>query len=177
MGKRGPKPGSGGRPPKAIAEKIIEGNPGKRELNVVSFPTSEESVMPKPRKYLSEKQNFAKLKLEAKQIYTETWEWLKERGCEQLVSKTVIERYAIAAARAIQCEQCISSEGFLAEHPTTHAEIASPFVTISEKYTKQANNMWGMIYQIVKENCLSPLNAGGGSNEDPMEKLLKRKGG
>lgn len=176
MGKRGPKPGSGGRPPKAIMDKIVEGNPGKRDLTVVNFPTSEESVMPKPRKYLSEKQLFSSTKLDARQIYTETWEWLKVRGCEQLVSKTVIERYAIAAARAIQCEQFISSEGFLAEHPTTHADIASPYVTISEKYTKQANNMWSMIYQVVKENSLTPLNKNS-SGADPMEELLKRKGG
>ena len=34
MGQRGPKPGSGGRPKKPIAEKIAAGNPGKRKLKV-----------------------------------------------------------------------------------------------------------------------------------------------
>lgn len=35
MGKRGPKPGSGGRPRKALSEKIIEGNPGRRPLKIL----------------------------------------------------------------------------------------------------------------------------------------------
>ncbi len=38
MGKRGPMPGTGGRPPKALAEKIGAGNPGKRRLMVMGTP-------------------------------------------------------------------------------------------------------------------------------------------
>ena len=37
MGQRGPKPGSGGRPKKPIADKIASGNPGKRPLTVIDF--------------------------------------------------------------------------------------------------------------------------------------------
>ena len=37
MGKRGPQPGSGGRPKKPLAEKIADGNPGKRALTVIDF--------------------------------------------------------------------------------------------------------------------------------------------
>ena len=37
MGKRGPQPGSGGRPKKPLAEKIADGNPGKRTLTVIDF--------------------------------------------------------------------------------------------------------------------------------------------
>ena len=40
MGQRGPKPGSGGRPKKALAEKIADGNPGKRPLTVIDFQDS-----------------------------------------------------------------------------------------------------------------------------------------
>ena len=35
MGKRGPKPGTGGRPKKALYDNIIDGNPGKRSLQVL----------------------------------------------------------------------------------------------------------------------------------------------
>ncbi len=35
MGQRGPKPGTGGRPKKAIADKITDGNPGRRPLTVM----------------------------------------------------------------------------------------------------------------------------------------------
>ena len=37
MGQRGPKPGMGGRPKKAIADKLSNGNPGKRALTVIDF--------------------------------------------------------------------------------------------------------------------------------------------
>jgi len=38
MGRRGPAAGQGGRPPKPLADKVLEGNPGKRKLTVVEFP-------------------------------------------------------------------------------------------------------------------------------------------
>ena len=37
MGLRGPRPGTGGRPRKSLAEKVTEGNPGKRKLKVLDF--------------------------------------------------------------------------------------------------------------------------------------------
>ena len=57
MGKRGPKPGTGGRPKKPLADKITDGNPGKRPLTVIDFKDNvadlEGQVMPKPSDYLS----------------------------------------------------------------------------------------------------------------------------
>lgn len=56
MGTRGPKPGSGGRPKKAIAD----GNAGHRPLTVIDFGNSaadlEGQAMPKPAEFLSAKQ-------------------------------------------------------------------------------------------------------------------------
>ncbi len=52
MGKRGLMPGTGGRPPKALAEKIGAGNPGKRPLMVMGAPetaTLECVEMPAPK--------------------------------------------------------------------------------------------------------------------------------
>ena len=60
MGKRGPKPGMGGRPKSPISEKIANGNPGKRPLTVLDFKNSasdlEGKPMPKPSEYLSAEQ-------------------------------------------------------------------------------------------------------------------------
>lgn len=59
MGKRGPIPGTGGRPPKALAEKIGAGNPGKRPLMVMGTPETAELEcveMPAPKDYMREKQ-------------------------------------------------------------------------------------------------------------------------
>ena len=52
MGRRGPAPGKGGRPPKPLVEKVLEGNPGKRKLTVVEFPNTanlQGNDMPLPR--------------------------------------------------------------------------------------------------------------------------------
>ena len=80
MGQRGPKPGSGGRPKKPIADKITDGNPGKRPLTVIDFKDSaadlEGQPMPKPSEFLSAKQKDGST-LCAAEIYENVW---KEEG-------------------------------------------------------------------------------------------------
>ena len=39
MGKRGPKPGTGGRPRKALTERLANGNPSGRPIMVMPAPT------------------------------------------------------------------------------------------------------------------------------------------
>ena len=176
MGKRGPQPGTGGRPKKALADKITEGNPGHRELTVLErLPELEGSEMPQPKAYLSDEQKNG-IAFEAKEIYESVWRWLKERRCEQYVSAELIEHYAVSAARLIQCEKCISEFGFLAKHPTTGAAITSPYVSIAQNYMKQTNTLWGMIYQIVRENCTVEYR-GASPQDDLMERLLTTRAG
>ncbi len=94
-------PGTGGRPPKALAEKIGAGNPGKRPLMVMGAPETAklECVdMPTPKDYMKEKQKNGG-EFCAEEIYTETWEWLKKRGCERLVKTQLIEQYAMSVSR------------------------------------------------------------------------------
>lgn len=120
MGTRGPKAGSGGRPKKPITEKIADGNPGKRKLTVIDFKDSaadlEGQDMPKPSEFLSAKQKDGS-QLCAAEIYKNTWEWLSVRGCATLISPQLIERYAMASARWIQCESVTSELGFLGKAP------------------------------------------------------------
>ena len=180
MGQRGPKPGSGGRPKKAIADKITEGNPGKRPLTVIDFKDStvdlEGQAMPKPSEYLSATQKDGST-LCAAEIYRSVWQWLADRGCAAIVSPQLIERYAMASARWIQCESVTSELGFLAKHPTTGAAIQSPYVAIADRYMSQANRLWSEIYQIVRENCTGEYS-GANPQEDMMERLLSvRRGG
>ena len=96
MGQRGPKPGSGGRPKKAIADKIADGNPGKRPLTVIDFKDSaadlEGQAMPKPSEFLSAKQKDGST-LCAAEIYENVWKWLSDRGCVAIVSPQLIERF------------------------------------------------------------------------------------
>jgi len=176
MGKRGPMPGTGGRPPKALAEKIANGNPGGRPLKVMEFtkvPNLEGTEMPPPKEYLKSHQKNGR-ELCAEEIYTETWNWLKERGCEKMINTQLISQYAMSVSRWIQCEEAISEYGFLAKHPTTQVAIASPYVTMSYSFMKQVNHMWEQIFQIVKENC-SIEYQGLTPQDSTMERLLRAR--
>lgn len=169
MGKRGPAPGTGGRPRKALQDKILEGNPSKRKIQVLEVPTLEGVEMPQPKEFLSEEQKDGH-EFQAKKIYEETWHWLKERKCETLVSPSTLERYALSFARLIQTEHALSKYGFLSKHPTTGAAVTSPYVNIANMYMKQTNQLWNTIYSIVRENCSTDYE--GSPHQDLMESLL-----
>ena len=109
-------------------------------------------------------------------MYEETWKWLRERGCDRLVNIQLVEQYAVSVSRWIQCEECISEYGFLAKHPTTGNAIASPYVSMSQQYMKQVNQIWYQIYQVVKENC-SVEWQGATPQDDVMERLLRARNG
>ena len=146
------------------------------ELEAVNLPegaTLDGVDMPKPGDYLSARQKNG-VPLGADEIYKETWRWLKERNCEKLVNKRLIEAYAQAFARYIQCEEATSSYGLLGKHPTTGGVIASPFVQMSQQYQKSANLIWYEIDDIVKQNCTVPFED---TPNDTMELLLRRKRG
>lgn len=144
------------------------------ELEAVDLP--EGAVMngvdmPKPSDYLSARQKNG-VPLGADEIYKETWLWLKERNCEKLVNPRLIEAYAQAFARYIQCEEAISTYGLLGKHPTTGGVITSPFVQMSQQYQKSANLIWYEIYDIVKQNCTEVFED---NPNDTMELLLRAR--
>lgn len=144
------------------------------ELEAVDLPEGaviEGVDMPKPSDYLSARQKNG-IPLGADEIYKETWKWLKERNCERLVNPRLIEAYAQAFARYIQCEEATSAYGLLGKHPTTGGVIASPFVQMSQQYQKSANLIWYEIYDIVKQNCTEVFED---SPNDTMELLLRAK--
>lgn len=144
------------------------------ELEAVDLP--EGAVMngvdmPKPSDYLSARQKNG-IPLGADEIYKETWLWLKERNCEKLVNPRLIEAYAQAFARYIQCEEATSTYGLLGKHPTTGGVITSPFVQMSQQYQKSANLIWYEIYDIVKQNCTEMFED---NPNDTMELLLRAR--
>ncbi len=171
----GPRPGQG-RPKKALAEKVTNGTADSAKVIVLPEPVKFVGAdVPPVKEYLKAEQKNGK-DLCAEEVFRETWIWLKERGCERYVNTQLIEQYAMAVSRWIQCEECISEYGFLAKHPTTGNAIASPYVSMSRDYMKQVNAAWYQIYQIVKENC--SVEFGGASpQDDVMERLLRARSG
>ena len=169
----GPRPGTGPKK-KALADKISE---GKAKGALVLEPPDElvGVEMPPVKDYMKQAQKGGE-KLCAEEVYKETWNWLKERGCEKLVIPQLIEQYAMSVARWIAVEVFISDTGYLARHPTTGNAIASPYVSMSRDYMKQVNQIWYQINQTVRENC--SVEYGGSSPQDNlMERLLQARKG
>lgn len=174
MGKRGPMPGTGGRPRKALSEKLADGNSRYKPIKVIPAPSTYEGIdIPKPNDYIKAKQKNGK-PLYAEEIYNNTWGWLIECKCDHLFVPAIVEEYEMSFARWIQCEEAISEYGFLAKHPTTGQAITSPYVSMSQSYMKQATQQWSLIYEIVKANCTVNFE-GATPYEDAMELLLKSR--
>jgi hypothetical protein len=154
--------------PEFQPESILEAE----DLDVDSDYKGED--IPEPSAYLSARQKDGKA-LGADALYIETWKWLRDRGCEKFVNPRLIESYAQAFTRYIQCEEAISTYGLLGKHPTTGGAMASPFVQMSQSFLKQANLLWYEIFDIVKQNCTIAFV--GNPQDDIMEALLSgRKG-
>lgn len=165
-----------GQKKKPIVDKILDGNPGHRKLTVMEFSDTTDLIgetMPEPNEYLTAKQKDGTTTMAAV-VFENTWRWLNERGCAQFVTVQLIEQYAQSVARWIQCEQAINDYGFLAKHPTTQAAIASPYVSMSQNFMKQVNNIWFQIYQVVRENCTTDYS-GRTPQDDVMDKLLSQR--
>lgn len=163
-----------GRKAKALADKINNGSPAT-VMELPEPPDIDGADVPPIREYLKAKQKNGK-GFCAAEVHDETWKWLKERNCDRFVSPQLVEQYAMSVSRWIQCEEAISEFGFLAKHPTTGAAIASPYVSMSQNYMKQVNQLWYQIYQIVKENC-SVDYQGSTPQDDVMERLLRTRKG
>ena len=92
-GHGGARPGAGQKK-KPLADKMLEGNPGKRKLTVMEFPNAAEfqgADMPQPSAMLSAVQKDGTV-LQAGEVYKTIWSWLNQRGCCSMVPPQVLER-------------------------------------------------------------------------------------
>jgi len=161
-----------GRKPKALSTKLAEGKAAV-VCDLPDTPHFDGLDMPPLKEYMIATQKSG-LEFCAKDVYKDTWNYLKVRQCEKLVNSQLIDQYSMTVARWVQCETAISEYGFLAKHPTTGAAIASPYVSMSREYMKQVNQCWYQIFQIVKENSSSDYK-GASPQDDLMERLLNSK--
>ena len=166
-----------GRKKKALAEKIASGNPGGRKLEMLDLDDGAAELegfeMPPIKEFMKETQKSG-MDLCAEEVFINTYRWLHSIGCETLVSSQLVEEYSMSVARWVQCERAISQYGFLAKHPTTGAAIQSPYVSMTQSFLKQVNQIWYQIFQIVKENCVIPVKPKN-LQDNMMEQLLTRK--
>ena len=162
MTKGGARQGAG-RPAKPLIDKVLEGNPGKRTLEVLKFEIEEtDAIVPQAPDWLDDV---------GKEIFDMTVRWLEKTGCLNLINPQHIEEYSQCKSRWRECEDKNSKLGLLAKHPTTGQPIQSPFVSMGIMYLKQADTAWNKIYEVIKQNCTQEFR-NDIPHEDIMEKLL-----
>ena len=90
-----------GRKAKALTDKITTGR--LRDTTVLPEPSDLVGHdMPPVREYMKARQKDGK-DLSAEAVYREVFTWLQQRKCEKLVSRQLIDQYAMSVARWIQC--------------------------------------------------------------------------
>ena len=174
MTKGGKRVGAG-RPRKPLAEKIIEGNPGKRPLYVIDFPEGDAvSELPSPPEFLAEAAKGDGNWPSADTIFRSVSVWLERTGCLTLISPELILDYALLKARWLECEAFNAKHGLLARHPISKQPIASPYVRMGIDYLKAADVAWTHIWQVISQNSTKEFT-GRTPNDDVMERLLSGK--
>jgi hypothetical protein len=162
----GARPGAG-RKPKPLAEKILNGNPGRRPLKVVEFygvPASGELTPPDFLKIAGKEtaENFPT----ADQIYTQVSEWLKGTGCAHLISPTLIEDFALNRRAYFECEYMNKRLGRIT------GGKRSPYVDMAVQYAGLMRVAWDRLWDIVAQNTEKNYGASRPDGEDVMERLL-----
>lgn len=159
-----------GRKPKDLNAKVLEGRepPDFVPGQLPETADLEGVNMPKVDDWLKETQ-YDKEEWQAETLAQQVYIWLRERGCETLVTEQQIYSYAVSQARWIQCQRAISLYGFLSNHPVTGKATESPYVKMAEKFGKAAQAAWYMIYQIVREHTVEDYS---NSREAAMADLL-----
>jgi phage terminase small subunit len=149
-----------GRPKKSAAEKILNGNPGGRTIEIVNFVDSDELPVI-PAKWLSDR---------AKEVYKAVYEWLAKIGCLKGILPAHLEEYAHCKSRWHECEEQNSRVGLIIKDQHGNA-APSPFVALANGYLRQANDAWAKIYIVVRETKLQEWDKNS-PNDDVMERLL-----
>lgn len=162
MARGGARVGAG-RKKKPVSQKTLEGNPGRRRLEVLEFD-SNAKIPTTPPSYLPDK---------AKEVYSIVLEWLDKIGCTTAILPYNLEEYAFCKARWLECEEMNTKHGLLIKDANGKAS-PSPFVTMAQNYLKQTNEVWNKIYDVIRESRLKEWDSKN-PNDDVMEKLLSGK--
>lgn len=187
MPRGGARPGAG-RPKKPLADKIIEGNPGKRELTKLKFPGAAESLGGRKSEPSFEKNsNTQKSKTRgglqlpsyldmvakeggdvlppASEIYKMLADWIAGAGCLEFVAPSLIEDFAFLRRAYLECEYMNRKLGRIASGKR------SPYVNMALDYQKAMMSVYNQIWLIVSQNCETKYE---GKNE--FLEMLKNRG-
>ena len=163
MPKGGARPGAG-RPKKPIAEKLLDGNPGKKPITVLKFE-NELQNLPLPPSYLDiASQEGDDTLPKASEIYNALAYYIDRAGCTSFVSPALIEGFAYLWRSFLECEYVNKKHGRIVKGKR------SPYVQMSIDYAKAAHQFYAQIWSIISQNSTAKFE---GKN-DFIEMLTNR---
>lgn len=149
MPRGGKRPGAG-RKPKALVDKLADGNAGHRPIKVLEF--AESAGRPVCPDYLKEKANKSGGYPTAAEIFEQVCDWLETTGCIHLIPPDYIAEYSMLKSRWMEAEARTDIIGFIGKHPINGNPISSPIIKMGIEYLKAANEAWQKIWKIVAQN-------------------------
>lgn len=149
----GARPGAG-RPKKPLAEKLIEGNPSKREITVLKF-ADEKSKPPKSKNQNSKMPTYLDIAAKeggdvlpsASEIYTMLAGFIESAGCTEFVAPNLVEDFAFLRRAYLECEYMNRKMGRIASGKR------SPYVNMALDYQKAMMAVYNQIWLIISRNC------------------------
>jgi hypothetical protein len=172
MSHGGARPGAG-RPRKALSDKVLAGNPGKRELTAVQFSEAGNSSLKssfqdfKPPAYLDlpSKEGGPDIP-NASEIYEQLAAWLDASECGRLISPHILEDFAFLRRGYLECEAANRRLGRVMQ-----GGKRSPYTNLAMEYEKASRQIFHQIWLVVSQNSAAPV---GGKNK--FLELLKNRG-
>jgi len=172
-GHGGWRPNSG-RKKKPLAEKILEGHPGKRKPQVLDIQQDNDTPVLEFPEDLAYYPPRVSGKPTAQDIWENTVAFLKTTGCLHLIAPQIIWNYAVYTARATEAERILSKQAMIYEvgdKTKDKLEIKQhPAVDASIKYITVADRLWGRIWDVVLQN--STKSYASTPHDDLMQGLL-----
>jgi len=165
----GKRTGSG-RKPKALKEKILDGNPGKREIKVNKFPEkNNKKTRAKQKNDIPEYIDMAakeggKPLPSASDIFKLISDFITASGCRDLISPFLLEDFAFLRRSYLECEYMNKKLGRIL------SKKRSPYVLMALDYHKAMISVYDQIWNIVSRNSETKYE----SKNDFFDLLTKR---
>ena len=118
-----------GRKPKPTAIKMLEGNPGKRALNIAE--PKPRVVAPRPPEHLSEDEK-AKWKLAVKELHP--------LGLITTIDKDALAMYCVIYVRWVKAERMVREKGEIIKTAAGNI-IQNPYLSIANRALDQLNKL------------------------------------
>jgi hypothetical protein len=164
MPRGGARPGAG-RPKKTLADKLADGNPGKRPLTVLKFENKANKGHEIPEFLDIDAVEGGDILPSASDIYKMLADYIDRAGCTEFVAPNLIQDFAFLRRSFLECEFMNKKHGRIFKGKR------SPYVQMSIDYTKAAQQIYAQIWTIIAQNSTVKY---GGRNE--FLELLTNRG-